>query len=293
MYRYQPTRGKDGIVVDQILTAGHKLADGDIQDVHEESEVQNYSIGTRWVLDDRVFRYSYAKSALVAFKGGAADIMPREGAGDGVAYEVGATEVTIPMNAQGDDFVIEQVKDYWAEGYYWSGVSTPIIGMMHRIKSSAAASTAGQITELTTNEGYVKATLYEPIRYRIPASTWQTSWVNPYKACVPKTDTHGQRRSIICQPLRDVQAEYYFWGQTWGPCFGQRHGDPIGRQDKERTLFYHTNGAIMGGRAVNFTSGQALPQIAGYLISCTRAWTNESGGSEGGGDQFYMLTLSP
>ena len=293
MFRYQPTRGKDGIVVDQILTAGHKLPLGNIQDIHEESEVQNYSIGTRLVMDDRVFRYCQAKGALVAFKGGASDAMPREGAGDGVAYEVGETEVTIPMNAQGDDFVIEQVAGYWDEGYYWSGVSTPIIGQMYRIKSSKAASIIGQITELTTNEGYVKATLYEPLRYRIPASTWQTSWVNPYKTCVQKVAAHGQRRSIICQPLRDVQATYYFWGQTWGPCFGQRHGDHIGRADKDRTLFYHTNGAVMSGRSVNFTSGQPLPQIAGTLISCTRAWTNEEGGSEGGGDQFYMLQLSP
>lgn len=293
MYRYQPTRGKEGLIADQLITAGHMKPLGRIQDVHEESKVQNYDIGTRMVMDDRVFRYSYAKKALVAFKGAAADIMPREGAGDAVAYEVGETEVAIPMNAQGDDFLIEQVKDYWAEGYYWSGVSTPIIGMMHRIKSSKAASVVGQKTELTTNEGYVKATLYEPIRYRIPESTWQTSWVNPYKACVQKIEADGQRRSIIVQPLRDVQATYYFWGQTWGPCFGQRHGDHIGRTDKDRTLFYHTNGAVMAGSSINFSSGQPLPQIAGFLISCTRAWTSEDGTDEDGGDQFYMLQLSP
>lgn len=289
---YNADRAKDGVGAEMILTSGRYLGAG-IQDLHEESATQKYSIGARLVVDDRVFRYCQAKGALVAFKGGASDVMPREGAGDGVAYEVGDKVVSIPMNAQGDDFTIEQVANYWAEGYYWSGVSTPIIGMMHRIKSSAAATTTGQTTELTTNEGYVAATLYEPLRYAIPASTWQTSYVNPYKTCVAKTGTYGTKRSIICQPLRDVTATYYFWGQTWGPCFGQRHGSHIGRADLDRTLFYHTNGAVMSARSVNFTSGQPLPQIAGTLISCTRAWTNESGGSEGGGDQLYMLQISP
>ena len=290
MFRYQPTRGKDGIVVDQILTAGHKLANGDIQDIHEESVVQNYDIGTRLVMDDRVFRYCYAKGALNAFKGGASDVMPREGAGDGVAYEVGATEVTIPMNAEGDDFVIEQVKDYWAEGYYWSGVSTPTIGMMHRIKSSAVATTIGRITTLTTDEGFVTATLYEPLKYRIPASTWQTSWANPYKTV--KAKANG-RQSIICQPLRNITAERYFWGQTWGPCFGQQHSTKLGLANGDRMCYYKSDGSLASSKDVTYTTGSVHEQLAGYLITCTRAWTNESGGSEGGGDQFYCLMLSP
>lgn len=282
---YKAARGKDGVAAEQIITSGRYLGAG-LQDVHEESATQKYSIGTRMVMDDRVFRYCYAKGALAALKGGAADVMPREGAGDAVAYEVGDTVVSIPMNQYGDDYTAEKVAGYWNEGYYWSGVSTPTIGMLHRIKSSAVAAAGTTVLE----GGYVQATLYEALKYAIPASTWQTSWVNPYK--VVKAKATG-RQSIICQPLRNITAERYFWGQTWGPCFGQLHGSALGRADKERTLFYHTNGAVMGGRAVNFTSGQPLPQIAGFLITDTRAWTNQDNGAESGGDQFYMLQLSP
>lgn len=282
---YKAARGKDGVAAEQIITSGRYLGQG-LQDIHEQSAVQKYSIGARMVMDDRVFRYCYAKGALGALKGGAADVMPREGAGDNVAYEVGDTVVSIPMNQYGDDNTAEKVAGYWDEGYYWSGVSTPSIGMLHRIKSSAVAAAGTTVLE----GGFVQATLYEALKYAIPAATWQTSWVNPYKVIKAKATA---RQSVICQPLRNITAERYFWGQTWGPCFGQRHGDPIGREDKERTLFFHTNGAVMGGRAVNFTSGQPLPQIAGFLITDTRAWTNMDNGSESGGDQFYMLQLSP
>jgi len=288
MFRYQPTRGKDGIVVDQLLTAGHKLANGDIQDIHEESATQNYTIGTRLVMDDRVFRYCYAKGDLNAFKGGASDVMPREGAGDAVAYEVGEDEVTIPMNQYGDDYTIEKGVNYWAEGYYWSGVSTPTVGQMHRIKSSAVATTVGRITSLTG--GYVTATLYEPLKYRIPASTWQTSWVNPFKTVKAKS---SGRQSIICQPLRNITATYYFWGQTWGPCFGQLNNTAIGRNDGDREIYYASDGSLMSSMDVVFTAGSPHNQRAGFVITCTRAWTNQDNGAELGGDQFYMLQLSP
>jgi hypothetical protein len=284
--KYQASRGKDGVGAEQILTSGRYLGQG-LQDIHEQSITQKYTIGARMVMDDRVFRYCQAKEALDAFLGGRADVMPREGAGDAVAYEVGDTVVSIPMNQYGPDYAAEQVEDYWAEGYYWSGVSTPTVGQMHRIKSSAAA--AAGVTVLTG--GYVQATLYEPLKYAIPASTWQTSWVNPYKTCKHE---HSARMTVICQPLINVTINYYFWGQTWGPCFGQLYNTAIGRNDGDRTVFYMSDGSLASSKDVNYaTAGNPLPQIAGFVISNTEAWTNQDNGAELGGDQFYMLQLSP
>lgn len=287
---YNPDLAKDGMAADQVITSGRQMPLGTLQSIHEESSVQNYSIGTRMVMDDRVFRYCYAKEALNAFLGGRADVMPREGAGDAVAYEVGEYEVTIPMNALGDadDYVLEQVADYWNEGYYWSGISSPTVGQMYRIKDSAVATTTGRITSITG--GFVTATLYEPLVTRIPASTWQTSWVNPYKTCKHE---HSARMSVICQPLIDITLNYYFWGQTWGPCFGQRFSTALGRNDTDRQCFYNSDGALMSSKDVVFTAGSPFNQMAGYIISNTSAWTNAGGGSESGGDQFYMLMLSP
>lgn len=283
---YNATRGKDGVGAEMVLTSGRYLGAG-LQDLHEQSTVQKYSIGARLVVDDRVFRYCYAKGALNAFKGGCGDVMPREGEGDAVAYEVGDTVVSIPMNEYGDDFTAEKAVNYWAEGYYWSGVATPTVGMMHRIKSSAVA--AAGTTVLTG--GFVQATLYEALKYAIPASRWQTSWVNPYK--VIKAKATG-RQSVICQPLRNVTIDNYFWGQTWGPCFGQLHSTAIGRNDSDRMVFYKTDGSLASSKDIDFaTSGRPLPQIAGFVITDTRAWTSSDNTPELGGDQFYMLQLSP
>ena len=286
MYRYQPTRGKEAIVVDQILTAGHKLANGDIQDIHEESAVQNYTLGTRLVMDDRVFRYCQAKEALEALLGGRADVMPREGAGDAVQYDAGDFDVTIPMNDNGPDYALETVADYWNEGYYWA--MTPGVGQMHRIKDSAVATETGRITSITG--GFVTLTLYEALKSVVAASTWITAWVNPYKTCKHE---HSDKMSVICQPLRNVTINYYFWGQTWGPCFGQLNSDAIGRTAGDREIYFMSDGSLGAGVTQSQSTGGAHRQRAGFVISNTEAWTNAGDGAEAGGDQFYMLQLSP
>lgn len=287
---YEARRQKDMVLADQIITSGRQLTTGAWQHIHEESETQNYTIGTRMVMDDRVFRYCQAKEALEAMLGGRADVMPREGAGDAVAYAVGDYEVTIPMNALGDagDYVLEQVEDYWAEGYYWNGTGSSALGQLHRIKSSAAATTTGRITSLTG--GFVTATLYDPIDTLIAASAWQTSWVNPYKTCKHE---HSGKMSVICQPLIDVTIAYYFWGQTWGPCFGQQYSSKIGLTSGDRMVYYKSDGSLSAGVDTSYTTGSAHEQQAGFLITNTSPWTAAGGGSEGGGDQFYMLQLSP
>lgn len=287
---YEPRRQKDIGLADQHITCGRQLTGGKWQHIHEESVTQNYTIGTRMVMDDRVFRYCYAKEALDALLGGRADVMPREGEGDAVAYEAGDYEVTIPMNALGDagDYVLEQVADYWAEGYYWNGTGASAVGQLHRIKSSAAATTTGRITSLTG--GFVTATLYDPIDTDLAASAWQTSWVNPYKTCKHE---HNARMSVICQPLIDVTIAYYFWGQTWGPCFGQQSSTKLGLADGDRMCYFSSDGALMSSIDATYTTGSAHYQKAGFLITNTSAWTAAGGGSEAGGDQFYMLQLSP
>ena len=277
------SRAKDGVSAEMVITSGRYLGAG-VQDIHEESETQRYSIGTRLVVDDRVFRYCQAKQALDPLLGGRADVMPREGEMDGVAYEAGDTEVTIPMNANGPDYVAEQVADYWNEGYIW--IQTGM--QLHRIKDSAVATTTGRITSLTG--GYVTVTLYEGLKTAVGASEWQTAWVNPYKVCKHE---HSGKMSVICQPLVSVTINYYFWGQTWGPCFGQLNGAAMGRTSNDRSVYYTSDGSLQAGVTQVETAGSAHKQRAGFIITNTEAWTNAGGSGESGGDQFYMLQLSP
>lgn len=275
---FHSTRNQDGVGAEQIISGGRQVAGGKRQDIHETSTTQNYDIGTRLVMDDRVFRYCRAKGALVPLKGGCGDIMPREGNTDAEVYAVGEYEITIPVNANGKDNALEIVADYWNEGYIWIQVS-PAPGQMHRIKSSAAAS-----------GGFITLTLYEALKVEVPASTWITAWANPYNNLIVPS---GGKLSIAAMPLVVVAAGSYFWGQTWGPCFGQLNGGAMGRTANDRTLYFQSDGSVRCGASTNFTNGQPHTQQAGWLITNTQAWQNAGGSAELGGDQFYMLSLSP
>lgn len=270
---FHSTRNQDGIGAEQIISGGRQLAGRVRQDIHEESATQNYSIGTRLVMDDRVFRYSYAKGAMDPLLGARADIMPREGESDAVAYAAGTFYITIPVNANGKDNALEIIEDYWAEGYIWIQTAPQ---QMYRIKSSAAAS-----------GGFIVLTLYEALKTDVTASMWITAWANPYKACV---HTHSGKMSVVCQPLISVTIDYYFWGQTWGPCFGTQTATKPGLASGDREVFYGSDGALITGGDVCNTG---LAQKAGFLITNTQPWQAAGGGAEGGGDQFYMLQLSP
>ena len=274
-------RAQDGVSAEMVITSGRYLGRG-VQDIHEESELQKYDIGTRLVVDDRVFRYCQAKEALDPLLGARADVMPREGSMDAVAYLVGETEITIPMNDNGPDYVAEQVADYWKEGYIW--IQTGM--QLHRIKSSAAATTTGRITSVTG--GFVTLTLYEALKTAVGASAWITAWVNPYKVCKHE---HSHKMSIIAVPLLSVTINYYFWGQTWGPCFGQQMSTKPGLADGDREVYFYHDGSLLTGVDVHTAGGNA--QRAGFIITNTEPWTNAGDGSEGGGDQFYMLQISP
>jgi hypothetical protein len=282
---FHASRNKDGIGAEQIISGGRQTAGGKRQDVHEESSTPNYTIGCRMVMDDRVFRYCRAKEALDPLLGGRADVMPREGEGDAVVYAVGDKVITIPMNSNGPDYTAEKVAGYWDEGYVWIQ-SSPM--QMYRIKSSAVATEVGRITSITG--GFVNLTLYEALKTRMAASMWNTAWVNPYKVCKHE---HSGKMSVICQPLLSVTVDYYFWGQTWGPCFGQLNGSAIGRTSNDRSVYYTSDGSLQAGVTQVETAGQAHKQRAGFVITNTEAWTNAAGGGESGGDQFYMLQLSP
>ena len=260
--RYQPSRGQDGLIVDQILTGGNMLSGGKLQDIHEISATQNYDIGTRWKIDDRTFHYCHAGTALTQMKAGHCGGLPTECNTAAVAYAIGDTVVTIL------DTTV-RVANYYQNGYIWIMKSGSY--QMHKIRSSAAG--AGVSVALT---------LWEPLRVTIDASTWCTAWPNIYSNIL---GTSSSFMSNVAIPLVAITDGYYFWGQTWGPCFGTVMNTVPGRDAGQRDLYFHTDGALMA--ATDFDLTVVQPQRAGFLI------TNTTPGGAGYGDQFYMLQLSP
>lgn len=277
----------DGLVIEKQYSGGGQLSGGVAQDIYEESISQNFDIGTRYVQDDRVFRYCKAGSTLYALMEGYCGNFPREGNTAPVVYPAGSYTITIPTNPNGVNHAKEIVANYWNGGYIWI-MQYPIVtgcGQLYRIASSAAA--VG---------GYITLTLVKPLKYEVAASSWITAWPNVY------SDIKGGsqvRMSNVCIPLIPVTDQYYFWGQTWGPCFAASGQSP-GRNDMDREVYFHPSDltpgqrGIMPGSQVGFNaSGRKVPQRAGFLITNTTPWTNADGNPELGGDQFYMLMLSP
>jgi len=282
---YIPILGSTGIVVDHQLSGG--TLEGKWQSIYEESAIQNFPIGTRFQLDDRVFRYCKATTALRALNGAKNANYPREGSTAAVVYVAGTDQVTLAMNDHGTDYVAEQVADYWKDGYIWIMYpsDTTQYGQIYRIKSSSVAFG-------TIPAKYVTLTLYEALKATIAASSWHTAWANPYSN-VKKSDS--ARMSVICVPLIPVTSGYYFWGQTWGPIFMSCSHAAPGLTDNDREIYFHESreGEIVPGSQVVFTAGQPFNQRAGFLLTNTTPWTNVGDASEPGGDSFIMLQLAP
>jgi len=262
---YNPVLEKDGIIVDQILTGGHMLNGGKQQQIQEESETQNYDIGTRLVSGDRVFRYCKAGSALIAMKASHCGNLPTEVNTHAVISAAGTYDVTIL------DTTV-RVANYYAGGYLWvMNLVSGVYEMLHIKSSGVGAGTS------------VLLTLWEPLIVAIPATTWCTAWPNVYSNILGTTSGF---MAMVVVALRPVQSDYYFWGQTWGPCFGTVVSTVPGRDSGNREIYYNVDGGLITGADAGVKTN-GLGQRAGFLI------TNTTPGGAGYGDQLYMLQLSP
>jgi hypothetical protein len=257
---YIPVLGSDGTVSNHELSAG-PLSTGVMQSVYEQSATQNFPLGTRLQIDDRVFRYCLAGGttavAMKAGHNGTADLGVNTYA---VAYAIGDTELRV------EDTNTRAV-NYYKDGYVWIMDLVSGVYQMCKIKSSLASLAA---------DDHVHITLYEGLSKAVPASTFVTIWPNPYSNILFTTSAYS---SMVCVPLIPVTTAYYFWGQTWGPCFGTAMSAIPGAAASDRAVYFNSDGALINGASLT-TNGA---QLAGYVITMT----------SGGGDQFYMLQLAP
>lgn len=241
-----------------------------LQGFYEEKSAQQYPIGLRVARDDRVFRYCKAE----ANPGGTSPTIRRNRgvvftqkpvlATGVVAALAGATQITCTVAGVADG-------DY-DEGYIiqqptvnWDGNS------VLRIRRNA------------DGVYYLK----DPLAYPI-ATTDNLFFNKNIYAQVGKTPTNHQDkeyRAIVAVPLIHVTPEYYFWGQTWGPCclqFGNGSAKP-GQKPSARSLWFDYYGAVLtwGGTGSGI-DGQVL-QYAGFCLPDTF----------GSDSMLCMLQISP
>lgn len=243
----------------EINSPGGLLPGQTRQEIWEDSATQKYRIGSRKVVDDRVFHYSYAGEDLTRYLAGYNHSQwPINGALT-IQGEAGAYTLSVPdaAGAAGD----------YAEG--WIVIfTTPL--QMKRIRTNDA-----------TAAGEVVLYLYEPLDAVAIIGTWVTGYPAIYRNVQSPPAPDPDYISFVIVPIMNVTALRWFWGQTWGPCYGVAGGTVPGSAANHRDLYFSTAGNLLPyGDGASGIGGQ----YAGYLLPRT---------SLGSGDQFYMLQLQP
>jgi hypothetical protein len=179
------------------------------QNIYEESETQNYRLGTRLPLGDRVFHYASAGAALDQG-------YLLESAALGGATTTAQIDLTIATAAVAGDSTLTvtskttaQAANLFAEGYVSivSGTNAQGSGVAYRIKSHPAIGAAGNVV----------LTLYDEIAKAITVDCKASLCANLWRA-VKQTAVTTAVGMPVGVPLIDVTSAYYFWCQTWGPC---------------------------------------------------------------------------
>lgn len=257
-----PTFDSSGALEQHVLS--HASLTGQWQSPYEQSLIQNFPIGTRLQLHDRTFYYCLAAgTTAVAMKAGHNSIL---GADVNTYAEAYAAGYTGKIRIEDTD---TRAAHYYQNGYAWVMNSTSGVFQMLKIKDSDVAA---------ASDDHVHITLYDPLPFAIPASTFVSARPNPFSAI---TFTDSAYQAMVCVPLIPVTTAYYFWGQTWGPCFGTAMSAIPGAASADREVYFNGDGALIAGADTVLET--RVPQRAGFVLSPTST----------GGDQFYMLQITP
>jgi hypothetical protein len=246
----------DGVVVD-------KYSGGLAPTIYEDTVAQLYVLGTRLQIGEQVFRYCKAGSALTRYVAGCNDDQwSLTNAAAKATSAVGSTSLTVAnTSATVDQYV----------GGYVAIFTSPL--QVRRIIANAASD--GTDTVLTL-DGPLEAAVTS-------ASTWITGYPNIYSdvTAPPSTSGHVDYISFVAIPVCTVASGSYFWGQTWGPCYGVAGSTVPGSAAQQREVYFSTAGNLLDYGDGNAGAGA---QYAGYILPRT---------ASGSGDQFYMLQLAP
>lgn len=259
----------------RLDTPGGLLPGGSEQEINEQSETQNYRIGTRRVVDDRTLHYCYAGSDIAIPQRGVAHASPHlEGTCIGNAVEDAYT-LDLPETCADFPAVSYTTQDIYAGGWLWimGAGGNPALHEFHRILGNDAA---GDL-------GYVRVYLETPIK-NSQATPWITAYRNIYANCqqdYPNIPTTKQ--TIVCMTACGlvVTSGRYFWGQTWGPTWTTAYNLTPGAVAYHRQLVFMQGGTI--ALLHEMDPSASSHQVAGYILSNT----------ENTGDMMFQLMLAP
>lgn len=246
----------DGVIV-------NKMSGGKAPTIYEDTTTQEYALGTRLQVAEQTFRYCKAGSALTRYVAGCNDDQwSLTNANAKATSAAGSTSLTVANTSATKDELI---------GGYVAIFTSPL--QVRRVVANAASD--GTDTVLTL-DGALEATVST-------GSTWITGYSNIYSDVTAPPSTSGDVDyiSFVAIPVCTVASGSYFWGQTWGPCYGVAGATVPGSAVRQREVYFSTAGNLFDYGDADAGAGM---QYAGYLLPRT---------GSGSGDQFYMLQLAP
>lgn len=244
------------------------------QGILDVSTTQLYDVGKRIALDERVFRYCKAGHSYVGgFRGwGNGNITVIHDVLLPAEVPAGSTSllVTDATGAAAHDY-----KDGWLLCHRAAGY----VNQMYRIKDNDVTVT-----------GVTRIYLYRPTKYIMTAGFDVCVEKNIYSKCMRiGIDAAGGAvpdwRTAVCVPWIDLTLGDYFWGQTWGPCWGFYAVAEPGVTQYRRDLYFASDGALLtADELVGAGYGNYGARHAGTLLPETTVVN---------GSCFYMLELAP
>jgi len=267
---YNPIRGLTGIHVDYILSEGDQLPGGAFQDPHETSLVQNYDIGTRLQMGERVFRYgkfTHATKEIYAVVDHNTDAV--EGfyeATNLVAGAVGDTTIVARDTGNAAARPVDYYKGGWANLFHSAAADG---NTNHDIWRRITHSTVGNGVSITITLDYpltgvcVTGVALTPSNYSNMGAPHNTG-----------------AEVFVGFPCRYQAAGTFGWVQTWGPCMGHyniAYPGSIG-PNGDREVYFNNFGEIITPKQAG-ADAYVSYQRAGYILTT------------GGGTTFFMLQL--
>lgn len=262
----------------QLITPAINLTGID-QEYDETSTTQNYELGSRKVVDERVFHYARAGAALVApctyrlQTNQDLNSPTTWGLALGAAITAGDTTVTVTAGAyQAGVVALNELKGGWIE--VWGAANA---FMWRRILGNTAAVGGGNFVitvDRPFNVGVIIAgnsvALHHSIYYDVRMG-----------GTVPATVAYESAVGLTPVPVANGS---YFWLQTWGPCFiAAQLGQP-GAVVNFRDVYLGAAGTVLSFNAAYAAGANVSPQRVGYIMGAS---------TNGDGNDDVMLQLAP
>ncbi len=249
---------------------------------YSQGAAQLYPIGTKFVDDDRVFRYVQAgKTSAVGHPLQTHNRFGTATSGDGVTAETGTIQAA---GAVGDLYLTltdqgsATPANVFAGGYatiYWEF-------LVRRIESNTA--------EDDPSAGLFRIYLDRPLDIAIDAASVVSCYRDRY-ADVRRENTGDIElyAPVVAVPVITLTDTYYAWGQTWGPC-GIAGVDNAGAVSSEQAFYQHAGAHPQGSLTSSDTT--KMKQYLGPSACSTHSGTT-AGVDQPGALIFINLQLAP